>query len=59
MAHCIARPAARRARMIMAIRAAYQRAAALVARGSEMPLRGIFEPLGGAFIQKQRETSKK
>lgn len=60
MAHYIARPAARRARMIMAIRTAYQRAAAHQARGYEMPLRGIFEPLGGgAFIQKQRETSKK
>ena len=42
VAHCIARRAARRARMIMAIRVAYQRAAAHQARGYEMPLRGIF-----------------
>lgn len=42
MAHCIARPAARRARMIMAMRATCKRAAALAARGYEMPQGGIF-----------------
>lgn len=41
MAHCIARPAARRARMIMAMRATCKRAAALAARGYEMPQGGM------------------
>ena len=42
MARCIERPAARRARMIMAMRATCKRAAALAARGYEMPQGGIF-----------------
>ena len=41
MARGIARPAARRARMIMAIRTAYQRAAAPDARRAEMPQGGM------------------
>ena len=40
--HCIERPAARRARLIMAMRAACKRAAAPGARGYEMPLKRHF-----------------
>lgn len=42
VAHCIERPAARRARLIMAMRAACKRAAAPGARGYEMPLKRHF-----------------
>ena len=42
MARCIGRPAARRARMIMAMRAACKRVAAHQARGYEMPLKRHF-----------------
>ena len=42
VAHCIERPAARRARLIMAMQAACKRAAAPGARGYEMPLKRHF-----------------
>ena len=41
VARCSRRPAARRARMIMAMRATCKRAAALAARGYEMPQGGM------------------
>lgn len=65
MAHCIARPAARRARLIMAMRAACKRVAAPSARGYEMPLKRHFRdssnfwPMAGLFLHAERRSATK
>lgn len=56
MAHCIARPAARRARMIMAMRATCKRAAALAARGYEMPQGGMIRSNSQSELLKPLEN---
>ena len=65
MAHCIARRAARRARMIMAMRATCKRVAAPGARGYEMPLKRHFRdssnfwPTAGLFLHAERRSATK
>lgn len=65
MAHCIERPAARRARLIMAMRAACKRVAAPSARGYEMPLKRHFRdssnfwPTAGLFLHAERRSATK
>ena len=59
VARGIARPAARRARMIMAMRATCKRAAALAARGYEMPQGGMIRSPSKGLLYRSREREVK